>query len=148
MSPTGVACHHSSTSSTSGVQHFLITSFPPSVPSGSVRKVQLLRVGLSEKGEVLQATVERNQVYGRREREMRHLLQVPRTPNLVDAFGVVGKAGSHNHWRFFVRMLTIMPTAFACEQSFSFFKTTIHSNMSEEKAVFSEWKNGTIRKEL
>ena len=89
-----------------------------------------------KKGEVLQATVERNQVYGRREREMRHLLQVPRTPNLVDAFGVVGKAGYNNLWRFFVRMLTIMPTTVACEQSFSFFKRTIHSNMSEETAKF------------
>ena len=89
-----------------------------------------------KKGEVLQATVERNQVYGRREREMRHLLQVPRTPNLVDAFGVVGKAGYNNLWQFFVRMLTIMPTTVACEQSFSFFERTIHTNMSEETAKF------------
>ena len=87
-----------------------------------------------KKEEVLQVADERSHVYGPREREMRILLQTPRTPNLVDGFGVVGKTGYNNLWRFFVRLLTIMPTTVACEQSFSFFKRTIHTNMSEETA--------------
>ena len=99
-----------------------------------------------KKEEVLQVADERSHVYGPREREMRLLLQTPRTPNLVDGFGVNGKTGFNNLWRFLVRMLTIMPTTVACEQSFSFFKRTIHTNMSEETADFAEWKNGTIRK--
>ena len=53
-------------------------------------------------------------------------------PNLVDAFHVIDRREFPYMWRFIVRVLTIIPTTVACEQSFSYFKRTIHTNMSEE----------------
>ena len=49
-------------------------------------------------------------------------------------FGVIPKSYFPSLWKFVVRVLTIMPTTVACEQSFSSFKRTYHSNMGEGTA--------------
>ena len=69
-----------------------------------------------------------------REKELRRLLQTHTTSNLIDVFGVIGRSYFPALWRFVVRVLTIMPTTVACEQSFSFFKRTYHHNMGEGTA--------------
>ena len=69
-----------------------------------------------------------------RERQVRDLLQTPVVPNLIEAFGVVPRWFFPILWLFVVRTLTIMPTTVACEQAFSYFKRTLHTNMSEETA--------------
>ena len=60
------------------------------------------------------------------------LRQIQPTPNLIDAFEVIDVEDFTNLWRFLVRVHTIIPTTVACEQSFSFFKRTIHINMSDQ----------------
>ena len=69
-----------------------------------------------------------------REKELRRLLQTHTTSNLIDVFGVIARSYFPALWRFVVRVLTIMPTTVACEQSFSFFKRTYHHNMGEGTA--------------
>ena len=68
-----------------------------------------------KKEEVQQVAVERSQVHGTSEREIWLLLQTPRTSNLVQAFGVIWRTGYNNRWRFFVLVLTKMPTTVVCE---------------------------------
>ena len=62
------------------------------------------------------------------------LLDTHSIPNLIDAFHVIDRRVYPRIWRFLVRVLTIIPTSVACEQSFSLFKRTIHTNMSEQTA--------------
>ena len=52
----------------------------------------------------------------------------------MDVFGVIPKSYFPSLWKCVVRVLTIMPTTVACEQSFSYFKRTYHSNMGEGTA--------------
>ena len=87
---------------------------------------------LHRKDEVLARTHERPASLITRERETMELLQTPSTTNLIDAFHAIDRQGFYNILRFVVRALTIIPTSVACEQSFSFFKRTIHTNMSEQ----------------
>ena len=65
---------------------------------------------------------------------MTALLQMPTVPSIVDAFQVIPKDSFPGLWRFVVRLLTIMPTTVPCEQSFSYFKRTLHVNMAEQTA--------------
>ena len=76
----------------------------------------------------------KRELLSEREKAMMEFLQMRRVPSIVDAFGVIPRAYFPQLWRFVVRMLTIMPTTVACEQSFSFFKRTLHTNMSEQTA--------------
>ena len=65
---------------------------------------------------------------------MANLLQVHTVPTLVDTFGIIPRDSFPGIWRFVVRMLTIIPTTVACEQSFSYFRRTQHVNMSGDTA--------------
>ena len=67
-------------------------------------------------------TQQRGFLLGDNEKELRKLLQTPTTSNLIDVFGVLARSYFPSLWRFVVRVLTIMPTTVACEQSFSFFQ--------------------------
>ena len=87
---------------------------------------------LFARDDVLARTGERLGNLTKRERETMELLQTPSTTNLIDAFHVIDRHDFYNIWRFVVRVLTILPTSVACEQSFSVFKRTIHTNMSEQ----------------
>ena len=87
---------------------------------------------LFARDEVLARTSERLVSLTTRERETMELLQTPSTTNLIDAFHVIDRHQFYNLWRYVVRALTIIPTSVACEQSFSFFKRTIHTKMSEQ----------------
>ena len=66
------------------------------------------------------------------EKELRTLFEIPTISNLIDVFDVVPKAHFPSMWKVVVRILTIIPTTVACEQSFSFFKRTVHTNMGEK----------------
>ena len=76
----------------------------------------------------------RNELMRKQEKEMRKLLGIPTIINLIDVFDVVPKTEYPSLWKFVVRILTIIPTTVACEQSFSYFKRTVHTNMGEKTA--------------
>ena len=71
-----------------------------------------------------------------REKDVRSEIQAPTNPNIIDVFRVFSRDCFPLMWRFVVRVLTIIPTTVACEQSFSYLKRTLHSNMGEETAKF------------
>ena len=71
---------------------------------------------------------------GKAGKEFRRLLGIPTIINIIDVFDVVPKTHFPSLWKFVIRMLTIIPSTVACEQSFSYFKRTIHTNMGEKTA--------------
>ena len=93
-----------------------------------------MRDGLSVSDDVWGITRQRLANLTVRERQIMELLQTDNKSNFTDAFQVLERRDFPNIWRFTVRVLTIILTTVACEQSFSFFKRTIHANMSEETA--------------
>ena len=76
----------------------------------------------------------RNELMRQKEKDLRKQLEIPTSINLMDVFDVVPKAHFPSLWKFVIRTLTIIPTTVACEQSFSYFKRTIHTNMGEKTA--------------
>ena len=90
-------------------------------------------------------TNERSATLRRLEREVWNLFETEIPTNIIDVFKVVPKERFPFLWRVVVRVLTTMPTTVSCEQSFSYFKRTIHTNMGEKTADFSNGKNETIR---
>ena len=84
--------------------------------------------------DVFQKVAERETALGLREKNIRRVLQMQPMATLIDAFQLVERSSYSVLWLFVVRLLTVIPTTVACEQSFSFFKRTIHINMSEETA--------------
>ena len=75
-------------------------------------------------GPILNKTQQRQWLLSENEVKLKTMLQTPMTTNLIDVFGVIGRGYFPSMWRFVVRVLTIMPTTVACEQSFSYFKRT------------------------
>ena len=102
--------------------------------------VTFMRDALSVSDDVWARTRERLTSLTTREAETMELLNTRSIPNLIDAFHVIDRRVYPRTWRFLVRVLTIIPTSVSCEQSFSFFKRTIHTNMSEQTADFSYGK--------
>ena len=97
--------------------------------------------------EFLRQAVQRAMSLGEKDKKLRQFLHVPITHNLLDGFEIIPRAVLKNLWLLVVRTLTIMPTTFACEQSFSFFKRTIHINMSEETAkIFLNARMGLYKR--
>ena len=94
----------------------------------------LLNVVMDETWRIEELREQRNHQMSTREKELRKLLETPTTKNLCDVFGAVSKTYFPATWKFVVRMLTIMPTTVACEQSFSFFERTFHTNMGETRS--------------
>ena len=90
--------------------------------------------GIFRLDEVFEKETERETALGMREKNVRHVLQMQKRATLIDVFHLVERDTYNNMWRFVVRLLTVIPTTVACERSFSFFKRTIHINMSEETA--------------
>ena len=77
---------------------------------------------------------EREANLGEKERKIREDLRIPIMPNLLDVFQFSQKTSFPRLWRFFMRNMTIIPTSVACEQSFSYFKRTRHTNIGDETA--------------
>ena len=94
----------------------------------------LMRFVMSNRDTIVGAAEERFGRLSTRERDVRNEIQAPLTPNIIDVFRVFPRNSLPVLWRFVVRVLTIMPTTVACEQSFSYFKRTLHSNMSDVTA--------------
>ena len=92
----------------------------------------LISRALDRRDQVLLRANQRSDCGTTRDKKMKELLQIQTTPNLTYAFHVVDTPDFPNLWRFLVRVHTIIPTTVACEQSFSFFKRTIHVNMSDQ----------------
>ena len=76
----------------------------------------------------------RNEMMKKLEKELRKLFEITTITNFIDVFVVVPKTDYPSMWKFVVRILTIIPTTVACEQSFSYFKRTLHTNMGEKTA--------------
>ena len=95
---------------------------------------QFMSRALDRRDRVLVSANQRSVCGTTREKKTMDLLQIQPTPNLIDAFEVIDRENFTNLWRFLVRVHTIIPTTVACEQSFSFFKQTIHINMSDQTA--------------
>ena len=93
-----------------------------------------MRDVLSHRDVIVMAAGERLGPLSSREKDVRTEIQTPPTPSIIDVFGVLIRQNFSLMWRFVVRLLTIMPTTVACEQSFSNLKRTLHSNMGEETA--------------
>ena len=93
----------------------------------------LMSRALDRKDEVFSKSAQRLKSRSQREKTSQ-LLQIGSSKKLTDVFHVLDKRHFNNTWRFVIRVLTIMPTTVACEQSFSFFKRTIHINMSDQTA--------------
>ena len=83
---------------------------------------------------ILRQTDQRSLMLSGREKDLRSQFEIPTITNLIDVFGVIPKSYFPSLWNFVVRLLTIIPTTVACEQSFSYFKRTFHSNMAEGTA--------------
>ena len=86
-------------------------------------------------GQIMMKNYERCAHLRSRERKVRIQLSTPYCFNLLDVFQVIPKHEFPIIWRFVVKFLTIMPTTVGCEQSFSYFRRTIHTNMSEETGM-------------
>ena len=83
---------------------------------------------------ILRQTEQRLLLLSGREKGLRSQFEIPTTTNLIDVFGVIPKSYFPSLWKFVVRVLTLIPTTVPCEQSFSYFKRTFHSNMAEGTA--------------
>ena len=84
-----------------------------------------------------------------REKELMRTLQTHTTSNLIDVFGVIARSYFHSSWSFVVRVLTIMPTTVAREQSFSFFQTDVPSQHGRRNGKdFPYGKTETIRQKV
>ena len=77
---------------------------------------------------------DRHELLSTRETRVGRLQRMPLDPNIIEAFGAIPRENFPALWRSVVRLLTIMPTTVSCEQSFSYFKRTLHANMSEQTA--------------
>ena len=95
----------------------------------------LMRFVMTNRDVIVGVAEERLGRLGSREKDVRSEIQAPTIPNIIDVFRVFPREGFPILWRL-VRVLTIMPTTVACEQSFSYLKRTLHSNMGEETAKF------------
>ena len=87
-------------------------------------------------GSVEAKSREKMEAFTTREKDVMNLLQMKTVPDIIDAFGVVPRDDFLGLWGVVVRLLTIMPTTVSCEQSFSYFKRTLHTNMSGEMVKF------------
>ena len=83
---------------------------------------------------IVELSKARSELLSTREIQVRRLLKTPLTPNVIEVFGVIERQNFPRLWRLVVRLLTVMLTTVACEQSFSYFKRTLHANMSEQTA--------------
>ena len=85
-------------------------------------------------GDLTISAHERETNLGEKERKIREELRIPIMPNLLDVFQFTQKTSFPGLWRFVMKVMTIIPTSVACEQSFSYFKRTRHINMGDETA--------------
>ena len=96
---------------------------------------RLLRLIHMNQGQIQMENYERCVRRRSQERKVRQQLATPNCINLLDVFKVIPKDEFPITWSFVVKFLTIMPTTVGCEQSFSYFRRTIHTNMSEETGM-------------
>ena len=81
-----------------------------------------MRDVLSHRDDVVMAAGERLGRLSAREQDVRIVLGTPPTPSIIDSFRDLPREGFPLLRRLVIRLLTIMPTTFACEQSFSYLK--------------------------
>ena len=84
---------------------------------------------------ITMASEERSESMRDDEKMFRRFVEMPPTKNLTDVFHVIPRDHFPITWNFVVRVLTILPTTVACEQSFSYFKRTVHTIMGETTAT-------------
>ena len=94
----------------------------------------LVRLVLSERENIETTSERRNGLMLRREKKIRELIGTPTIANLTDVFKIIPKDTFPSTWKFVLRILSIMPTTVSCEQTFSYYKRTIHTNMGEKTA--------------
>ena len=87
------------------------------------------------RGQIIKESHERRSQLRAVERNIYKELSTTNVPNLLDVFSVIPKEAFPKLWAFVVKFLTVIPTSVACEQSFSYFRRTIHTNMSEETGM-------------
>ena len=97
---------------------------------------QFMGVVAANRGSVEAKSREKMEAFTTREKDVMNILQMKTVPDIIDAFGVVPRDDFLGLWGVVVRLLTILPTTVSCEQSFSYFKRTLHTNMSGETAKF------------
>ena len=108
---------------------------------------QLDELAFRRLDDVFQKVAERETALGLREKSIKNVLQMQQRATLIDAFQLVERSSFSIMWLFVVRLLTVIPTTVACEQSFSFFKRSLHINMSEETAkIFLNARMGLYKR--